>query len=114
MWQAETFIKYGAYQGFKISFDNQSDKQAYWLMIKKNDVVKLWIGVSVSVTLNPRVSGIDSAGVYDWLWNQGLAFLDVDQHDYDKEVTLLIEGGTVVDGEFDTPWEMLMVEDAGW
>lgn len=116
MIQTELFIEYGPYKGFRMSPEGESYNQTYWVMMKENDIVKLRIGVPISVTLNPRVSGIDVNGVYEWLWNQGLAFLEKYQSKNEqetKDVTLLIDGDKVIAGVFDTPWDELIIDNNG-
>lgn len=114
--QTELFIEYGAFKGFRLSPEGRPYNQTYWVMIKENDVVRVRVGVPISVTLNPRVSGVDANSVYDWLWNQGLAFLEEYQPGSDEEiedVTVLIDGDIVVAGVFDTPWEKLIIANNG-
>ena len=116
MVQTEFFIEYGPYQGFRVSPEGKPYNQTYWVMIKENDVVRLRIGVPISVTLNSRVSGIDVNGVYDWLWNQGLDFLEKYRPENEEETqdaTLLIDGDEVVAGVFDIPWDELMIDNTG-
>lgn len=112
-------MEYGSYQGFKALPENQAEDQMYCLIIKEKETVKLRIGVSAAITLNAGVSGVDEYNVYDWLWNQGLNFLDVYKNDYEtllenyktQDVTVLIDEDSIAEGELTVPWETLIVKN---
>lgn len=110
MRQASFYIEYGSYQGFKASPDNESERHMYSFIIKENDAIKLRIGIPTSVTLNPRVSGIDKNNVYGWLWNQGLNFLHIHEKEHQiNDIKLIIDDELVKNGEVSAPWEQFIV-----